>query len=449
MRLPLRSLLAAAGLTSIFFTALAPEAAASGFQLREQSPSAQGNSYAGITAGGTDAGSMFFNVATLTLFDGNQVVAGASVIAPSAVFGQGSGSRAALFPAPVRPILGNTTNGNAGSLAPLPAVYALWSLSPRLKFGFSVNSPFGLGSDYDQNWVGRYHGLKSKMTVVELAPNLAFRINRRWSIGGAIVARHVDAELTNAVDFGAVGAALHIPGFVPGQQDGFAKVSGTQWKLGYKLGILFQPSKTVRIGAAYHSAIDFALDGKIRYEKVPTVLAARFTDGPATPKANQPATASLGLAWDLRPDVTLQAEVAKTFWKHFEEIRIEFASGQADSVIPEYWKNTLFLALGCTWHPNERWTFRAGIAHDQSGTTDQYRTPRIPDADRNWVSIGVGRAFSRSVSIDVSYSHIFVKDAVLALEAGAYGNPNFFRGDLSGRYKNKIDILAVQVKKGF
>ena len=51
---------------------------ASGFQLREQSPSAQGNAFAGVSARGFDIGSMYFNPATLTAFDGFQVVTGLS-----------------------------------------------------------------------------------------------------------------------------------------------------------------------------------------------------------------------------------------------------------------------------------------------------------------------------------------------------------------------------------
>ena len=47
-------------LAFLLAAAAAPQAAASGFQLRDQSGSGQGNSYAGISAGGTDISSMFF-----------------------------------------------------------------------------------------------------------------------------------------------------------------------------------------------------------------------------------------------------------------------------------------------------------------------------------------------------------------------------------------------------
>ncbi|BDU77958.1 aromatic hydrocarbon degradation protein [Mesoterricola sediminis] len=429
-RLPLVAILAALPL------------GASGFQLREQSPSAQGNAYAGISAGGTDVGGMFFNVATLTRFDGNEIVAGFSTIKPSARLVDGKATRATT--------LGGSTisggnGGDAGETATLPALAALWSLSPDLKLGLSLNSPFGLSSSYSSGWMGRYHALRSEMTIIELAPSIAWRVNRQWSVGAALAARHVDAELSNAVDFGAVAAAYHVPGYAPGSADGFAKVQGKRWGLGWKAGVLFEPSSTLRFGASYRSAIDYRLKGDVHYEGVPAPLAGVFKDGGARPMANQPATASLGAAWEAFPGVTLQAETARTFWTHFQDIRIAFATGQADSVTVENWKDSWFHSVGATWQPAGPWTFRAGVALDQTPTTDTYRTPRIPDAERFWASVGVGYAFTAKVSMDVAYTHLFAKDSVLDLKATP-GSPDFLRGNLSGTYHNKVDIVALQVR---
>lgn len=441
MQKPMRRTLTCSALTLV----LAPAALASGFQLREQSPSAQGNSFAGISAGGTDIGAMFFNPATLTRFQGNEFVAGASQIQPSAKLEGGSASRATALGGSV---ITGTSGGDAGRSAALPVLYALWSLSPDLKLGLSLNSPFGLTSEYGSDWIGRYHAMKSTMTIIEIAPNVAWRISPKWSVGAAVVARHVDATLSNAVDFGAVGAAYRIPGFAPGAQDGTATVKGKQWRPGYKLGILFEPRADVHIGAAYQSAIDFELKGDVTYQGVPAALAANFRNGGATPKANQPGTASLGAAWDVTPELTLQAEAARTFWSHFKEIRIAFATGQADSVTPEHWKDSWFLALGLTWRPGGAWTLRTGVALDQTPTTDTYRTPRIPDSERTWASAGAGYAVTRAFSVDLSYSRLFVKNSSLGLTATS-GGPDFFRGTIQGTFHNRVDIIALQGRLKF
>jgi len=425
----------------------ASPAAASGFQLREQSPSAQGNAFAGATAGGSDIGCMFFNAASLTRFQGTEIVGGLNFIKPSARLQEGAATRAATLGGTA--ISGSPKAEDAGQSAALPVLYVMWSPASDLRLGFSLNSPFGLSSEYQAGWIGRYHALKSTMTIVEVAPNIAWRIHSAWSIGGAVVARRVEAELTNAVDFGAIGAAYHLPGSLPGAQDGTAKVTGTRWGMGYKLGVLFEPRTDFRVGVAYHSAIDFRLKGDVHYEGVPAELATVFLDGSARPMASQPATASLGAAWDIAPSFALQAEVARTFWTRFEDIRISFGTGQPDSVTAENWKDSWFYALGLTWQPGGAWTFRTGVARDQTPTTDAYRTPRIPDAARTWVSAGVGYAFSGGVSADLAYSHLFAENSALALKAGASTSLDFFRGNLSGTYHNKVDILAAQLRYSF
>jgi long-chain fatty acid transport protein len=390
---------------------------------------------------------MFFNAAALTRFQGTEFVGGLSFIKPSARLEEGSATRAAALGGTA--ISGSSTAKDAGQQAVVPILYAMWSLNPDLRLGLSLNSPFGLTSEYESGWIGRYHALKSTMTIVEIAPNVAWRLSPAWSIGGAVVARHVDAELSNAVDFGAIGAAYHVPGSVPGGQDGTAKVTGSRWGLGYKLGVLFEPRADFRLGAAYHSAIDFRLKGDVHYEGVPAALAANFQNGAARPMANQPATASLGAAWDAAPALTFQAEAARTFWTRFEDIRISFASGQKDSVTEEHWKDSWFFALGATWRPGGAWTLRTGVARDQTPTTDTFRTPRIPDAARTWVSLGAGYAFSRRLSVDLAYSHLFAQDSTLELQAGTPASPDFFRGNLSGTYRNKVDILAIQARCTF
>ncbi|MDP2876147.1 MAG: outer membrane protein transport protein, partial [Holophaga sp.] len=95
--------------------AFAPHAQASGFQLREQSPSAQGNAFAGVSAKGFDISSMFFNPATMTQFEGFQIVAGFSYVAPKAELNNGSATRAS-YSGPLAPFAafgGTTINGPA------------------------------------------------------------------------------------------------------------------------------------------------------------------------------------------------------------------------------------------------------------------------------------------------------------------------------------------------
>ena len=422
-------------------TSVAPRAFASGFLLREQSPAAQGMSFAGVSSGGSDIGSMFYNPATLTLFQGNQAALGVSCVTPTARLEQAEGTYAAGLP-----IQGSGSTPNASERALLPDLYAMWSASQDLKLGLCVNVPFGMSTNYNDDFVGRYHALKTDLEVVDIAPTFAWRLSPRWSIGGAIVARHAEATLTNMVDFGTIAYAYSVPGYYPGSSDGKATLKGSDWAYGYRLGLVFQPSDSVRFGLAHQSSINMNLAGHMSLDGVPAALSQVISGSDASAELDLPATTSFGFSIDATPTLSFHGEVARTDWSSFQELRVKFSSGSADNVTEERWRNTWFCALGLAWKATDAWTLRTGIAHDQCAVETAYRTPRIPDGDRTWLSVGAGYAVSHKVSLDVAYTHIFMKDGNLDLKAEGADR---LRGSLAGTYKDHIDILSAQIRFTF
>lgn len=458
----------------------APSALASGFQLREQSPSAQGNAFAGVTAKGSDISTMFFNPATMTAFEGFQFVLGASSVAPKAELSGASGTRA-TYSGPLAPfapfggttITGPTTHPDAANDAVLPNLYVMWSVSKDFKLGLSINAPFGLVTEYQSTFVGRYHALKSDLKTVDVALNAAYRLHPTLSVGASVIYRKVDAELSNAVDFGQIAflglAQIGNPAYtnfapssVASSFDGKATIKGDTTVTGFKLGLTYEPMDTLHLGLSYHGATKPKVEGTVHYE-YPTLAAplaaalqavvnaptAKLIDGTATAEVELPDTTSLGVSWDVTPSVSLGFEASRTGWSKFKELRVKFGSGQADSVTDENWRNTMYYSLGANWKVSEALLLRVGVAKDQGAIEDTYRTPRIPDGDRTWLSAGLSYAFSKSFGLDFAYTHITVKDGPLELKAGTYGNSNFFRGNLSGTFKNSIEIMALAAHFSF
>lgn len=426
---------------------------ASGFQLREQSPSAQGNAFAGVSAKGFDISSMYFNPATMTAFEGFQVVAGMSFVAPVAELGGATATRAAVLGGST--ISGASSHGDAANNAVLPNLYAMWSISKDFKVGLSVNAPFGLVTEYDPDFIGRYHALKSDLKTVDVALNAAYRIHPKVSVGAAFIYRRVETELSNAVDFGSILAAIGQP-FAPGSADGKATVEGDTHVLGYKAGLTFQPSPSLTLGLSYHGSTKPEVEGTITYiypsQTVGAIMAnpaLNLVDGGATSEVELPDTLSFGMAWDVTSTLNLAMEASRTGWSGFKELRITFDSGQADSVTHENWEDTWYFALGATWKLSESLALRAGIATDQGAVKEAFSTPRIPDGDRTWFSTGLGYRISDRLALDVAYTHILVDDGKLALQATTPGTSDFFRGNLSGTYQNKIDILTASLRMNF
>jgi len=475
---------------ALLIAAASPRAQASGFELREQSASGQGQSYAGSSAGGTDISTMFYNPAVLTRFDGTRLNLGFTSILPSTEFSGGAASRSGIPAAsPFSAIAGPATTGNAALSAVTPTLYAMYSLSRDLKAGVAVNVPYGLTTQYDANWIGRYHALRSHLQTIDIAPTVAYRFSDQWSAGVSFVARQAKAELSQGVDFGyeAYGAVAAAglnntnpltggPIVYPGAADGSVSVSGSSWAYGFKAGLLFEPTKTLRLGLGFQSAIAETIKGTATFSVPGTValgmaglaqvnptqtaalaglgqaFAAGTANGPVSALLNLPSMASLGLAWDLSSAFTLSAELERTQWSKFQELRLKFANPatQPDNYTTENWQDTTFFSLGGTWHTGGPWTCRAGVAFDKAPVADAFRTPRIPDADRTWLSAGVAYQFTRGFGVDFGYTHIFCKDSTLNLQGGSDpGAPSFMDGNLSGTYKNSIDIWAVQARWAF
>jgi long-chain fatty acid transport protein len=496
-----RSRLTLTALTLVAAGAFAPQAQASGFQLREQSPLAQGNAFAGVSAGSGDISALFFNPAVMTQYDGWQFSFGGTYVGLDVKLQDMTASRTPALTSlgfnvvpntttSLIPISGASSHPNSGISAVLPEFNIMYSVNKDLKLGLSLNVPFGLTTEYDANWIGRYHGLKSDLKTIDITPSVAYRVADQFSFGVAFIARRADAELTNGVDYGtalalkvgsglaaagmspvapsptqnspvatvamgAPSATFGTPGYaIPGAWDGKAGLKGDGWGYGWKAGFTWQPTKEFRLGGAYSAAMTMTLKGDATFEypaampatDLAALQGAGLRNGKGQADLALPATASLGFDWQVNPAFSLQGEVAQSTWSRFKELRVKFDTGLADSITDENWSNTMFYSVGGTWKVNQEWTVRGGLAYDQSAVDEKHRTPRIPDNDRKWLSLGVSYNLSKQTTIDVGYTHLFISDSKINLTSAG---DNLTRGSLSATMKATIDILGVSLRYSF
>jgi long-chain fatty acid transport protein len=415
-------------------------AQASGFALSEQSVKGLGNAFTGGAAAVDDASTIFFNPAGLTELEASSVQAGAYYIAPTVRFNnQGS----SLFNG--TPLSGSE-GGDAGVNAVVPNLYANWSISDRIKLGVGVNVPFALTTEYESDWVGRYQAVKSQLTTININPAIAAKLTEQLSVGAGVNLQYANAELSNAIDFGLIGLSTGLP-TQPQSADGFVKVEGNDWSLGYNLGILYKPDNNTRIGLAYRSAITHQLRGEADFT-VPTATAAltqrgAFTDTDAKAELKLPDTLSLSIYQKVSPKFALMGDVTWTNWSRFDTLQIDFDNpAQPSTVQPQNWRDTIRVGLGFNYQVLEQLTLRAGIAYDPTPVKDEYRTARIPDSDRTWLAVGASYKPSDSLSIDIGYAHLFVDD-------GSIEQVSRTEGTLRGKYENQVDIVGVQVNWSF
>lgn len=409
---------------------MAGSAAASGFALIEQSGSGLGNAFAGGAASAEDASTIFYNPAGMSRLSGTQITVAGSYIGPSAQF-TNTGSTGATG----RPLGGAT--GDAGSWAFVPNAYLAMELNAKTRIGLGINAPFGLQTQYDPNWVGRFQAVKSKLQTINLNPSVSYQLNDAVSIGGGLNYQQIKAELTSIKSFGGLG-------------EGLSNMNGSDAAWGYNLGAMFATGAGGRIGVSYRSAIQYKLTGNAYIASVLPIPGTNVSI-PVSANIKPPDTLSVSYFNTLDDKWDVMADLTRTGWSNFNELRIiQVSTGATIALTPENWKDTWRVSVGSNYHYNEAWTARIGVAYDQSPVPDAFRTARIPDADRTWLSVGGQYKPSKSDAIDFGYAHLFVSNSNISNNTGAAGTASTATvGNLVGSYKNSVDIFSVQYAHGF
>jgi long-chain fatty acid transport protein len=434
------------------FGAASGGAAASGFQLMEQNASGLGNAYAGQAAAAQDASTIFFNPAGLTKVPGRSAVGVLNVIKPVSEF-TNTGSTLA----PLQTTLGGN-GGDAGDWAYIPNAYFSWQVTQQIFVGFGTGTPYGLKTDYDAGWVGRFHALKSDLKTVNLNPTIAYKMSDTLSIGGGVNYQYAKATLTNAVNYSAaafgVGGAAALAAVGGPGVEGIGNVKGDDGAWGWNVGVMYDFSRNTRIGASYRSAVDLRLEGDATFTNRPPLLAAGIPDGPVFAELKLPAIASFAIFQRLTPKWDLLADATWTQWSSLKTLNVFRTSGALLTTTPLNWKDSWRVGLGANYHHDSQWTLRFGTAYDQTPVPDADRTPRVPDEDRTWIAFGAQYRWSKQLAIDMGYSHLFLKNASVNLcnAAQASANPAACAGknNLVGVYDDlKVDIFSAQMRYAF
>lgn len=417
-----------------------------GFELQEQSGIGLGSAFAGMSTGFGDGSAVYWNPAALTALDGTTASAAAHVIVPSTDFMNEGSNYPALGGLPVS----GGNGGDGGSTGVVPNIYLTHeAIEDKLVVGLGLNTPFGLSTEWNDGWVGRYHALDSELFTLNINPGFGYKLNDMISIGAAANIMYVDATLSNAVDFGTIGFATLGPatatslGLTPQGADGKAKLDGDDWAAGGNVGVLITPLEGLEIGAGWRSQIKTTVTGDATFT-VPAAaqvltMGGAFIDTPARASITLPQSASAGFHYAINDMLGIAADVRWVDWSQFDELRVEFASNQPDSVTVENWDDSWRYAVGLDVHPCENVDLRLGYSYEETPVPGPgFRTPRIPDLDRHWFTVGAGYWITEDLLFNVSYAYILAEDG--------RSNVTTATGDtLVGEYQGDVNIFTGQL----
>lgn len=450
---PLRRALLPCLVASLIFPSAA---SASGFALIETNARGQGNAYAGAAAHTPDASTIFFNPAGMSDLEGDLISIAGHLIIPHAQFNDDGSTASEQFAnSPFSDLMGDEDDGGRPAL--VPNLYWVKTISEDTKFGIGVNSLFGLAVEYDDDWIGRYHGVSSDLMTLNINPSMSYRVNENFSIGGGLNFLIGSVILTSAVDFGAICLAQFNAttcqdlGALPQQADGFADLEADNFDdiaTGFNLGMKYKINKNSTIGIAYRSGIELSVTGEADFtvpQSAAFVYAGNlFVDTDLEAEVDLPGSFSISYA-HVVDQITYLADITWTGWSSFEELRVVYDNAdQPDSVTTEDWDDTMRYSFGIDYQYTDDLIYRVGVAYDETPVPNsERRTPRLPGSNRTWVSFGLSKELDEGMSVDIGYSHLFVDEAEIENEFES--SVPTLGATLIGDYDASINIFSAQL----
>jgi long-chain fatty acid transport protein len=392
-----RTLLATA-CAAIALVAAHGAAFAAGFQVREQSAVGLGRAFSGEAVAAEDASGVWYNPAQAARFPDTTVTGTISGIFADTTL-ENAGSFLSLPGGVQAPITGPAGDDPLDPAA-VPAFAAVWPLNPRLNAAVSVNAPFGLTSDYNDGYFGRYDSTRSQLAVIDGSFTLAGLITPRTSVGASLHVQYIDAELENALpDPLGRGAAF----------DGLSRLQGDDISAGWSLGVTQQLTPQLLVAASYRSEIRHNLDGEVRVTGLSGPAAAGNSVRPAQAAVTLPDSARLAVAWRATDRLLLTAQAEWVGWSDFDVLEVQLAGG-GTSATPFLYRDRVNYGVGADYDLTDRWTVRGGLSWDPTPTREGERSTRVPDGDRIWVATGATRRFDDNSKVDVGLAYVAVSE---------------------------------------
>lgn len=386
---------------------------AGAFAVREQSAYFQGMSFAGAAAGG-ELSSMFWNSAAAAAAPGMNSESHVSLVIPQS---QITSTDTSLLDGG----LGlDTTSGDIGDPTLVPASYANYQLSERLFVGLATNAQYGFTTKPDNlDFAGTPIATTSEIFSINFNPTVAYKLTPELTIGVGAQILYADVRLRSSntvpvnldadpTDFEviATGRTTHVD----------------DWAFGATAGVIWQPAPGTSIGVGYRSALDVSAQGTCSGVGLSNLAAGNPFGCAGGVNVNADLTLPDMVTASFRQQVSERFTVLGTVeWTNWSRVGAEAEfrddAGNVVDVFPLDYDDGWFFSGGVeyVWKPGT--TLRAGLGYELSPISDEVRNVSLPDNDRIWLSFGASTKLTSNITIDLAYTHLFVKDSPITVES--------------------------------
>jgi long-chain fatty acid transport protein len=446
--------------------ALPAVAGAQAFGLNEIGTCALARGFAVTGAPCDDASSIYWNPGMMPSKPGLSFLGGAAIIALKGDFTRDSSFKRYESDVPT---------------AVVPHVFLNYRKG-KAAYGVGLYVPYGLTSQWGDDFIGRFSAKKASLQTIYIQPNLSYQITDNWSIGGGPVIGHSTVELIQAIDlssqvvappaitFGNFGVARYT-------EFGRANLKGSAMAYGFDLGLHGKISKDWQLGVRALSQMSFNYDdadatfsqtltGIVFPATIPgafpagtqldTILAKQFTGtGALTPqkvktKIRHPAQIQVGVGYSGLEHTTLSVDYAYVGWKSFNALPVDFQGSAPDRVLQEDYNNTSSIRFGAERRFSAGKALRLGFSASASAAPPETVTPLLPEQDRELGMIGGALPLFSGLVLDATYARIFTPGSRGRVDERSAGMTSAQALALnSGAYTLDANIFSFSLKYSF
>jgi long-chain fatty acid transport protein len=138
---------------------------------------------------------------------------------------------------------------------------------------------------------------------------------------------------------------------------------------------------------------------------------------------------------------TVLGTVEWTNWSRVgSEAEFKDSDGNVVDVFPLGYDDGWFFSVGAEYAWSPFTTLRAGLGYEVSPISDEVRNVSLPDNDRIWLSVGASTRLTDKITVDIGYTHLFVKDASIDTPSPLGGSL------LTAESSGDVDIVSASFK---
>jgi long-chain fatty acid transport protein len=444
-------------------------AGAQAFALNEIGSCALARGFATTSAPCDDASSIYWNPGKMPSARGWSAYGGAAIIALKGTFTQDTTFREWESDVPTTVV---------------PHFFVTYRGTGKTAYGFGVYVPYGLTSQWTDDFPGRFSAKKASLQTIYFQPNITYQVTENWSVGGGPVFGHSSVELIQAIDLSSQIASAGPPVVTFGQL-GIAKrtefaratLKGSANAFGVAFGVHGKLTPNWEMGARFLSQLSFNYDnadatfaqvltglvvpaagiipGVAAGTPIDALVAPQFTAGALVAQKVQtqirhPAQIQVGFGYTGIQNTTITADYSYVGFKSFNQLPVNFQGPAPSRVLQEDYNNTSGLRLGAERRLTNGAALRAGWAVTAAAAPDETVTPLLPEQDRALGMLGAGYPLGKSFVVDATYAHIFTPGRRGRLDERAPGSTAAAAIALNnGAYTLNANIFSLSLKASF